>query len=66
MNKYKCNEISKYLTSPWFCSCVVIRNILHSLKVVAGLLSDGVVHLTELIDVIVVERKTSMMAETPN
>jgi hypothetical protein len=36
------------------------------LKVVAGLLSDGVVHLTELIDVIVVERKTSMMAETPN
>ena len=60
------NEFYKYLTSRWFCSCVVIRNMRHSLKVFTVVLSFGVVHLTDLIDVIVVERNTSVMAETPN
>ena len=60
------NELYKYLAGDWFCGCVVIRNIRHSLKVVTDVLSTGVVHLTNLIGVIVVERETSMMAETPN
>ena len=50
----------------WFGSCVVIRMMQHSLKVVTDMLSIGVVHLTYLTDVIVVERETSMMTETPN
>ena len=62
----KCIYKKTYLTGHWFCSCVVIRNIRHSLKVITDVLSTSVVHLTHSIGVIVVERETSMMAETPN
>ena len=55
-----------YLVTHWHCSGVVITERLHFLKIIALLLSCGVVHLTDSIDVIVVERETSMMAETPS